>query len=82
MFHNGSFDVMPLKPRSIMKLDEDIKTALIKMKELKDVVAKLPGLDCSACGNPTCSSLAEDIVKGESTIDDCVVLLRRKEENK
>jgi len=82
MFHSGRFDVMPLKPRSIMKLDEDIKIALIKMKKLKEIMADLPGLDCSACGNPTCCSLAEDIVEGESTLDDCVVLLKRREENK
>ena len=77
MFHSGKFDVLPLKPRSIMKLDEDIKTALTKMKQLNDVLKELPGLDCSACGNPTCSSLAEDIVKGEASKEDCVVLLRQ-----
>ncbi|MCK4957158.1 MAG: hypothetical protein KAS49_05940, partial [Candidatus Cloacimonetes bacterium] len=77
MYEQGKFDVLPLKPRSIMKLDEDIKTALVKMKKLKEIMDELPGLDCSACGNPTCQSLAEDIVNGEATINDCVVLLRK-----
>jgi iron only hydrogenase large subunit-like protein len=82
MYQGGKFDVLPLKPRSIMKLDKDIKSALIKMKQLNEVLKQLPGLDCSACGNPTCQSLAEDIINGESTLSDCVVLLRksRKEE--
>jgi len=77
MYRSGKFDVLPLKPRSIMKLDKDIKTALIKMKQLNEVLKQLPGLDCCACGNPTCQSLAEDIINGESTLSDCVVLLRK-----
>ncbi len=32
-----------------------------------------PGIDCGSCGAPNCRALAEDIVKGESTIDACVI---------
>lgn len=78
LYNKGKFNVNQLQPRSIIKLDDDIETALTKMKKIEEIINILPGLDCSACGNPTCQSLAEDIVNGEASIDDCIVLLRRK----
>jgi len=77
MYHQGKFDVPYLEPRSIMALDEDIKVALSKMNKIDEIVKRLPGLDCSACGSPTCKTLAEDIVEGRATIEDCVVLLKK-----
>ncbi|MDD4223843.1 MAG: [Fe-Fe] hydrogenase large subunit C-terminal domain-containing protein [Candidatus Cloacimonetes bacterium] len=77
LYREGAFDVAPLAPRSIMELDKDIKGAIQKMKRLNEILTTLPGLNCSACGSPTCYALAEDIVQGKATIDDCVVLLKR-----
>jgi len=77
LYRAGEFDVVPLTPRSIMELDKDIKTAIFKMKKINEILTSLPGLNCSACGSPTCYALAEDIVQGKATIDDCVVLLKR-----
>ncbi len=78
MYDNGDFAVLELEPRSIMTLDKDIKTALEKMKKIDEITGKLPGLDCSACGSPSCRALAEDIVAGKAGVKDCVVLLRTK----
>ncbi len=49
-----------------------------KMKQINEILIMLPGLDCSACGSPSCYALAEDIVLGKAFIDDCVVLLKRQ----
>jgi Na+-translocating ferredoxin:NAD+ oxidoreductase RNF subunit RnfB len=38
--------------------------------------AKLPGLDCGACGAPDCRALAEDIVKGLADESFCLVKMR------
>ncbi|HNX01308.1 MAG TPA: [Fe-Fe] hydrogenase large subunit C-terminal domain-containing protein [Candidatus Cloacimonadota bacterium] len=73
----GAFIVQPLEQRSIMELDKDFKQALTKMKKLNEILIKLPGLNCSACGSPTCYALAEDIVQGKAELEDCVVLLRK-----
>ncbi len=77
LYKEGEFDVAPLTPRSIMELDKDIKSAIKKMKQINEFLIMLPGLNCSACGSPTCYALAEDIVQGKASIDDCVVLLKR-----
>ena len=37
-----------------------------------------PGLDCGSGGSPPCHALAEDIVRGYRTEDDCIYLLKEK----
>jgi len=44
-----------------------------------ELIAGLPGRDCGACGAPTCSSLAEDIVMDRRPGLECVVLRGRGE---
>ena len=55
------------------------------MLEIERIYKQLPGMDCGSCGAPTCHAHAEDIVKGESTLDDCVIrmreLLKKKEQD-
>lgn len=46
------------------------------MFEIERIAKMLPGMDCGSCGAPTCRAHAEDIVKGESTLDDCVIRMR------
>jgi iron only hydrogenase large subunit-like protein len=77
LYREGEFDVQPLEPRPIMELDPDIKSAIQKMKKLNEILVLLPGLNCGACGSPTCYALAEDIVRDSASIEDCVVLLKR-----
>ncbi len=64
--------VGPIQPRSIMKLDEDMVLAMKKMQKINKIKAYLPGIDCAACGSPTCRTLAEDVVQGRSHTSDCV----------
>lgn len=78
MYRDRKFSILPLEPRSIVPLDDNIKVALKKMKEINKITKNLPGLDCSACGSPTCRTLAEDIVAKKASVSDCVVLLRNK----
>jgi len=69
----------PVVPRSIMKLDEDMTRALKKMRRVKDIMSRLPGVDCGCCGAPTCSALAQDIVNDEASLKDCVFIQKRYE---
>lgn len=67
-----------IEPNSVMKLDKNFKTALEKMAKIEELIQILPGIDCGACGAPTCRALAEDIVMGRMTLDGCVVQNRKK----
>lgn len=64
--------------KPVLKLDEDVEKAMKKLKTLEAINDELPGLDCGACGAPSCRSLAEDIVRGNANESDCIFKLREK----
>ncbi|WP_093796617.1 [Fe-Fe] hydrogenase large subunit C-terminal domain-containing protein [Sporomusa acidovorans] len=66
----------PTEPRLVMRLDEDMETALQKVQLIEETLKKLPGLDCGSCGSPNCRALAEDIVQGIASETDCIFKLR------
>jgi len=77
MYQQGHFEFTePILPRPIMTLDEDVAKALVKMERLDQITKELPGLDCGACGSPSCRALAEDIIRGMAFETDCVIKLR------
>lgn len=78
MYNSGVFDYKLRDEDNPMKLN--IKEAIEKDEKIKEILSKLPGLDCGSCGAPTCLAHAEDIYDKKSLLSDCVVL-RAKEKN-
>jgi hypothetical protein len=79
IYNKGHFKAQRLiEPRKIMALDEDVMKALIKMERLEQITEELPGLDCGACGSPSCRALAEDMIRGVAFETDCVIKLRER----
>ncbi len=68
-----------VQPRSIDKLDENIAEAMRKMKEVQQLMEKLPYVDCGLCGSPSCSTLAEDVVQGHASVEQCIYIQKRME---
>jgi iron only hydrogenase large subunit-like protein len=66
--------ISKIQPRSILKLDDDIEVAMVKMQRIRNLMCFLPGIDCGACGAPSCKSLAEDIVQRKAAVSDCVFI--------
>jgi len=60
------------------RLSEDRLEAMRMMAEIEEIYELLPQIDCGSCGAPTCRTFAEDVVKGECRIEDCIVLLKKK----
>jgi iron only hydrogenase large subunit-like protein len=61
-----------LYPRPLKPLHPDISKAIAKMKEKDEIYQSLPKIDCGACGSPTCLTFAEDVVRGDAKITDCI----------
>ena len=59
-------------------LDMDRSKALEKRMQISQILRTLPALDCGSCGAPTCRALAEDVVRGLASKDDCFVAQRRR----
>jgi Na+-translocating ferredoxin:NAD+ oxidoreductase RNF subunit RnfB len=67
-----------IEARPVMKIDEDMLTAMRKLEQIEEIAARLPGLDCGSCGSPSCHAMAEDIVRGDAKEMDCIFKLRDK----
>lgn len=64
----------------VMELDPDIRVAMEKLGRMQAIEQSLPGVDCGSCGAPTCRALAEDVVRGFASEDDCIYRLREMRE--
>lgn len=67
-----------IKHSGILKLDSDIQKAIEKMGLLEKIYKELPGIDCGSCGSPTCRAMAEDVVRGKASLEDCIIKLKKK----
>lgn len=70
----------PLTPADTLSLDPEPARSMQMMSEMDRIEKRLYGLDCGSCGAPSCHALAEDIVRGISTEDACIYLLKDKVE--
>lgn len=59
-----------------MMLSPDRKEALLMKTKITAMQRTLPGLDCGACGSPSCEAFAEDVIKGLAKDTDCIFKMR------
>ena len=62
----------------ISRLSDNMAESMRMMADIQRIKADLPGLDCGSCGAPNCRALAEDIVKNQAKIEDCLIRLHRE----
>ena len=72
-------EIPDIKPRSIYKLDDNFAEAFRRAERMKKIEKALPGVNCSACGAPSCAALAEDIVRGLAKMDTCIFINRHSQ---
>ena len=70
----------PILPRPTKYFDTDLETSIKRMKERERVYSKLRQTDCGCCGAPTCMAFAEEFVRGEAKLTDCIFLAQKGEE--
>lgn len=64
--------------RPISMLGKNLGESMRMMADIQKLKEDLPGIDCGSCGAPTCRAFAEDVVKGNATNDQCVVMMKKK----
>lgn len=64
--------------KPVLTLDPDMVKAIEKMEEMENIYSELPQINCGSCGAPTCRALAEDVVRQQANIEDCIFMLRKK----
>ncbi len=73
-------NIQSIKPRSMMKLDENMEEAMRKMEKSTRMLQCLPLTDCGACGSPNCQAFANDIALGEADIRQCIFIQKNREQ--
>lgn len=71
-FLDARMPVAETAPMTKLLFRGSIAEVLRCMDEARTIRRTLPGLDCGACGSPTCESLSHDIVRGEAHASDCI----------
>ncbi|MDR0654512.1 MAG: Fe-S cluster protein [Synergistaceae bacterium] len=66
----------PIPSKQRLPLSSDLGEAMERMKQMKAIFAEMPHIDCGACGRPSCKAMAEDIVREQGEITDCIFKLR------
>lgn len=62
----------------VYNLGENMKESFMRLNRVEQLCRQFPGLDCGSCGAPSCKALAEDIVRGQASENDCIYYLREK----
>ncbi len=58
----------------ISRLSKSFSESMRMMAQIQELRKSLPGIDCGACGSPTCKAFAEDVVRGQADISLCRVM--------
>lgn len=66
------FDELP-EYHPISRLSDNMAKSMRMMADIQSLKGKLPGIDCGACGAPTCRAFAEDVVKKNACEGDCPI---------
>ena len=66
----------PVEYPSINRLGKTIGESMRMMARIQAIRESLPGIDCGSCGAPTCRAFAEDLVRGNANINDCIISYR------
>ena len=68
----------PLVENTTWQLSSNRIIAMERFQKINALKELLPGLDCGTCGTPSCRALAEDIVQGFASEDDCIFRVRER----
>ena len=68
----------PIEFDPVLQLDQDLQKAMMKMQQICQIEKELPGIDCAACGSPSCHTFAVDVVEGSAKLSDCLIVLKNR----
>ena len=66
--------------KPITRLSDSIVQSMRMMADIQSLRDTLPGIDCGACGAPSCRAFAEDVIKGKADPGDCRILQSKEEQ--
>ncbi len=62
----------------ISRLSDSMAESMKMMADIQKLKTELPGIDCGACGAPTCQAFAEDVIKGHAQRSECIISMKHE----
>jgi ferredoxin len=80
LYEKGQFQP-DAPPQVLTRLFGACKPALSleEARRIETILTLIAGRDCGACGSPDCQTFAEDVVRGNAALDDCIWLQARRQ---
>ena len=72
------FDKLP-EYAPITRLSDNLAESMRMMADIQKFRESLPGIDCGACGAPSCRAFAEDVIRGKAHFAGCPINIEKKE---
>ena len=66
--------------KPISRLSDSMAESMRMMAEIQQLKSELPGIDCGSCGAPNCRAFAEDVVKKQTVLENCLIRQRKQKE--
>jgi Na+-translocating ferredoxin:NAD+ oxidoreductase RNF subunit RnfB len=75
LYEKGQFQ-LPKTDTKLMQLFSARKKALSieTLQKIDEILELIQGNDCASCGAPDCRTFAEDVVRGNASLEDCILL--------
>ncbi len=67
------FNTLP-EYQPITRLSDNMAESMRMMADIQNLKHSLPGIDCGACGAPSCRAFAEDVVRGRADANGCLIM--------
>ncbi len=65
-----------LQYEPVFQLGHSFVESMVMMKQAEELKGRFPGLDCGCCGAPSCQAMAEDVIRGITTENACIHILK------
>ncbi|HAO19147.1 MAG TPA: hypothetical protein DCQ37_00785 [Desulfobacteraceae bacterium] len=75
LYDEGGFQAKSSLAKLARRFSDQKKPLSIReLSEIDNILEKIKGTDCSACGAPDCKTFAEDVVRGKASMEDCLFM--------
>ena len=78
--HMTVLENLTLAPIQVLGMDKAAaeQRAMELLARVDEIEQDLYGMDCGACGAPSCRALATDIALGRAAVEDCIYIQRER----
>ncbi|MDM8522705.1 [Fe-Fe] hydrogenase large subunit C-terminal domain-containing protein [Desulfococcaceae bacterium HSG8] len=80
LYENGRFSVKSGPAKLVATFGvRNAPLSIDDLMKIEELLEHIRGMDCAVCGAPDCRTFAEDVIRGNASLEDCLVLKAKSE---